>query len=143
MRRVVALIAALVFAAPANAQFAPGDKTTIALNNLGHELVVCIAFFYITAIGNLNRGDEAGQKMAKTAQSTGDYLFQVAGIIGEAIGQKPEALGARLEMAVADMRKQMADNFVNYSIPLQRHLEPCAELAKTAQQRVATALNAQ
>jgi hypothetical protein len=118
------------------AQQTPTEKLTAAANNLGHELVTCTAFFYITAIGMLNRSDQKGQEMAAKQRQTGDYLMQVAGHIAKTIEQKPEVLGARLEMEMGEMRKEMSDNFVNYSLLQRKYMEPCVSLAGNVEGRI-------
>jgi hypothetical protein len=137
-------IAVMVWAliAEAAAQQEPLDKVRAATNNLGHELVVCTAFFYVTAIGMLNRGDDKGREMASRQRQIGDRLAEVAGDLGRIIGQKPEAIAARLEMALAGLRKEMDDNFVNYSILQLKYMQPCADLAANVTARIAALKNA-
>ncbi|MEJ2118260.1 MAG: hypothetical protein P8Y36_10330 [Alphaproteobacteria bacterium] len=92
------------------------QRFTNAANNLSHELLICSSFFYITAIGMMNRNDAKGRKDGEKQKQIGDQLSTVAGRLGEMIGQKPEAFQARFEMTMADLRKEMADNYVNYPI---------------------------
>lgn len=138
------VIAAMVWAliAEAAAQQQPLDKVKAAANNLSHELVNCTAFFYVTAIGMLNRGDDKGREMASGQRQTGDRLAEVASQIGQIIGQKPEAIAARLEMALTDLRKEMDDNFLNYSIIQQKYMQPCVDLAANVNGRIAALKNA-
>jgi hypothetical protein len=107
-------------------------------NNLSHELVVCGAFFYITAIGAMNRNDAKGQEMGARQKEVGDYLVGVAARVGRIIEQKPEAFEARLEMALADLRGEMNDDFVNYSILQQKYLDGCTDLAANVDNRIAS-----
>lgn len=99
-------------------------------------MVTCTAFFYISAIGNMNRGDEVGEKRGAEMKAAGDLLMQVAGRIGTLIDQKPEAIGARLNMALAGMRTEIGDKFVNYSILLSKYLQPCTDLSGNMAGRV-------
>ena len=112
------------------------QRLTNAANNLSHELLVCTSFFYITAIGMMNRNDAKGQKDGEEQKQIGDQLSTVAGRLSEMIGQKPEAFQARLEMAMADLRKEMADNYVNYSILQQKYLDVCTDLAGNLRRRI-------
>lgn len=111
-------------------------RLTNAANNLSHELLICSSFFYITAIGMMNRNDAKGQKLGEQQKQVGDQLSTVAGRLSKIIGQKPEAFQARLEMAMADMRKEMADNYVNYSILQQKYLDACTDLAGNLKSRI-------
>ncbi len=112
------------------------QRVTNAANNLSHELLVCSSFFYITAIGMMNRNDAKGQKDGEQQKQIGDQLSTVAGRLSEIIGQKPEAFQARLEMAMADLRKEMADKYVNYSILQQKYLNVCTDLAGNLRKRI-------
>ena len=117
-----------LFTPSAHAQNHSFDKLERAANNLGHELVICSAYFYIAAIGMLNMNDEKGREMASHQKQKGDALLRVAGDIGQIIHQKPEAIDARLKMAIADMRKEMDNHFVNFSILLEKYARPCVDL---------------
>jgi hypothetical protein len=112
------------------------QRFTNAANNLSHKLLICSSFFYITAIGMMNRNDAKGQKDGEQQKQVGDQLSTVAGRLGEIIGQKPAAFQARLEMAMADLRKEMADNYVNYSILQQKYLDSCTDLAGNLRSRI-------
>jgi hypothetical protein len=39
-------------------------------------------------------------------------------------------------MAMADLRKEMADNYVNYSILQQKYLDSCTDLAGNLRSRI-------
>ena len=84
----------------------------------------------------MNRNDAKGQKDGEQQKQIGDQLSTVAGRLSEMIGQKPEAFRARLEMALADLRKEMADNYVNYSILQQKYLDDCTDLAGNLRSRI-------
>jgi hypothetical protein len=112
------------------------QRVTNAANNLSHELLICSSFFYITAIGMMNRNDAKGQKDGEQQKQIGDQLSAVAGRLSEMIGQKPEAFRARLDMTMADLRKEMADNYVNYSLLQQKYLEACTDLVGNLKRRI-------
>lgn len=122
---------------PLLAQQGPvNQRLTNAANNLSHELIICSSFFYISAIGMTNRNDAEGRKGGEKQKQIGDQLSTVAGRLGEMIGQKPEAFQARIDMTMADLRKEMADNFVNYPILQQKYLDACIDLAGNLGSRI-------
>jgi hypothetical protein len=136
MKYLSIILAIALMPTTAQAQRTLEDKITFAMNNLGHELVVCAAFFHISAIGNMNRGDEQGMKVGTDLKRTGDFMIKAAGDIGAAIGQKPEVLSARLGMAMNDMRTEMGNHFMNISILMKKHLQPCVDLKMNLTARI-------
>ena len=130
------LLASLVLSAEVSAQQQPMEKFTRALNNLAHEAVTCAAFYYITSIGLMNRGDQQGQDMGTKQKKAGDFLLEAAAEMGRVINQRPEVVTARLELEMGSMRKEMRDNFVNYSLLQVKYLQPCADLAGNMAKRI-------
>lgn len=138
IRIIVAALCLALAAAPVqvSAQQDAGQRLTIAANNLSHELIICSAFFYITAIGMMNRNDAKWQRDGEQQKQIGDQLGDVAGRLSEMIGQNPKAFQARLEMAMADLRNEMSDNYVNYSILQRKYLNRCTDLTGNLKGRI-------
>ena len=84
----------------------------------------------------MNRGDQKGQDIGAKQKKAGDFLLEAAATMGRVISQRPEVVAARLELEMGSMRKEMRDNFVNYSLLQAKYLQPCADLAGDIAKRV-------
>jgi hypothetical protein len=84
----------------------------------------------------MNRGDQQGQDMGTKQKKAGDFLLEAAAEMGRVINQRPEVVTARLELEMGSMRKEMRDNFVNYSLLQVKYLQPCADLAGNMAKRI-------
>tara|TARA_R110002110_G_scaffold137735_1_gene323071 strand:- start:6086 stop:6538 length:453 start_codon:yes stop_codon:yes gene_type:complete len=111
-----------------------------ALNNLQHEIANCVMFYTISAAGLLKNGSPEALKSSKSASIYKDQMFETAVAVGSIIGMNEKAMTARFQMAFNQMMDEMDNNFVNYSILLQQHAKPCAELYVSMESRISEAI---
>ncbi len=111
-----------------------------ALNNLQHELSECAMFYNISEKGFKKNGSADALKSSQQSAHMKDTLFIMAYMIGRDIGMNEDAMSTRLKMSFNSMMDMMDDNFVNYSILLQKYAEPCASLYRNADARINEAM---
>ena len=137
-KTLAVVVTAVLLAASANADpVADLEKMRAQGNQLNEELVTCGAFFLISAIGFEKRGTPKDIAVAEQTKQQANRALQFAEMIGKSIQQKPEVVSARFQMSLKALRKEMADDFTNYSILLNKYLEPCADLVRDPEQTVA------
>jgi hypothetical protein len=117
-------------------QEASREQYLIAASNLQQELFECITFHAISegafSKPPLNPGWEEG---VKRSQEYRKKLAQVAGMLATAMGQKQEAMVARLKLTNERLGEEMGHNLSNYSILLVKYAQPCAVLAQDSDPR--------
>ena len=62
-------------------------------------------------------------------------MLKAAFFFGTVIEMKQEAMSARVAMANEMMMTNMGNHFKNFSILLQKHAKPCADLAENITDR--------
>jgi hypothetical protein len=118
-----------------NAPFAhaasPADPLN-ALNNMAMETVECAAYFGVMPIALENSNDPNG---AKKFDEFRDKALERAAMVSEQAGLKPETVGARFNMAVADMVKRIDKNTSNVSILMTDYNDLCIEVMTDVEKR--------
>ena len=127
MNRLILVLAMAVIVSPGQAQELTEEQRQ-GLNNLQHEIAICSVFYKFSEEGMRRMNTEEALEQALTAAALSNGLRVTAGILGELIGMKAEAMTARLEMAAVHMMDKMDGNFVNYSILLQEYATHCANM---------------
>lgn len=89
-----------------------------AINNAHHEMVICAAFWAISAQG-LRQKDPNSEAAVGVDQHAGALMSALR------LLHSDEVSLARYEMALADQMERMKRDFSNFSLLLADHLEPC------------------
>ena len=101
------------------------DFFTVAVNNAGHEMIECAAYYGVMSQGLRNSPGEKFQETAEVYERTMTTAIGLALTYAEEIKQKPEAVEARLDIAIKDMMGTIDNNYVNSSILMAKYAEPC------------------
>ncbi len=111
------------------------------LNNLQHELSECAMFYSITAEGTKKSGSARGLENSKRSGQLSDQMIELAVMLGPVIGMNQKGIEARFRISFNGMMDEMDDNFVNYSILLEKHAVSCAQLMEDFPKRAEDATN--
>ena len=125
-RTIVAAIALFAIATTVRAE--PDDAYRLALNNFGHETVMCAAYY--TMLARLMNTRTDGEQGAKRAIEVATTLIERAFMIATVIGQKSETVGARYQVSVKSMTEEIGGDAVNASILFVRNGDPCKAAAE-------------
>ena len=129
------VLALALFAVEAQAQ-TPQDRERIvnlARNNFGHEAIECSAYLGVMAAFVTTRPDPDNLYQRTMAQSRA--LLKVAVDTALELGQKPEAVEARMEMAFERMKKESGGSAVNASILIQKYSSNCSTILNDPEAR--------
>jgi hypothetical protein len=116
--RILILIALSFAGFEASAQDA---KTLTALNNVQHEMTVCVSYYSIvkSCAGNQDEG------LSVHTQKTVDVLTARLIKLGGTIGMTQDAMLSRLKTAQDEQQGLINNNCVNMSSLYQRHAARC------------------
>lgn len=129
--KALLVLLAIVFDAPFALAETAQDPLNV-LNNMAHETVECAAYFGVMSIAleNSNKPDAA-----KKYEEFRDKALERAAIVTEEAGLKADTVGARFNMAVADMAKRIEENTSNISILMADYNDLCIEVMTDAEKR--------
>ena len=128
-RTILAAFAAILMCGPMPVSGAEVTETQrSALNNLQHEVSECAMFYSISEEASDRNNSALAKNMSKHSRKLKDNFVEAAVTLAAAIGMVPDAVKARFRMSFNAMMDQMNDNFVNYSILLEKHAVSCAKL---------------
>jgi hypothetical protein len=132
MRMIIAALAILTNVAAA----AQTSNETVrrVMNNVGHESVECAAYMFVASAGLAKTPKFA--VVSEGYSKVGEELLKRAAIVAEQIGQKLDAVDARLKMSTDDMMKLIDNDFTNISILLNRYSEHCKIVAENFEARM-------
>jgi hypothetical protein len=132
---IAAMISATLLGTSTKADPAADLEKMRALGNqLNEEL------FLISAIGFEKKGTPKNIAVAEQTKQQANRALQFAEMIGKSIQQKPEVVSARFQMSLKALRRETADDFTNYSILLNKYLEPCVELMRDPKHTVSSGM---
>jgi hypothetical protein len=117
------------------------EKQRQALNNFQHELSECAMFYSVSEEGLKKNGSPSALETSKRSGQLKNQMIELAMMIGQVTGMNQKAMQARFQMSFKGMMDEMNDNFVNYSILLQKHAVPCAQLINDSSKRLADAMS--
>lgn len=98
-----------------------------AINNLAHDYAECSAYYFMTA-----RIVEAQDKsLSVKNRKAGEYAMELSsGLTNEKLA------GARIEMAIKSMSKEIDYDASNFSILLNKYSDHCVEIINTPEARL-------
>jgi len=117
------------------------EKQRQTLNNLQHELSHCAMFYKISEQGMKKKGSAERLEVSKRSAQLSNQMMVLALTIGKTIGMNQKAFKARFQMSYDSMMDEMDNNFVNYSILLQKNLSKCTQLSKGFKKRIENVMN--
>ena len=85
-----------------------------AFSNAAHENIECFAYYKIVA--EALRRDEKGSVTAASYEAAAESLLDRSLLLTDHAGMLLETISARVDMALIDMNKRMANNMANISI---------------------------
>lgn len=123
--RILLPLLALAASCIAAASDEPAPAFKNAANTISHDLVTCAAYFFIASDALArNANTEAGLQY----QEAGHKAFELATAAGDIAGLLAETHTARLEIGLNEMKKRIANDYVNISILFNDHAEQCISL---------------
>ena len=108
--------------------------TQLALNNYGHEIVECAAYYIVISESLKTRADSGA--LSATYKQAGTDLLERALIIADGSGMKRETVTARAQTSIKSMMDEIGGNPSNTSILLQRYHMNCKAAAENAKARL-------
>ena len=106
---------------------------TLAFNNFHHEMVKCLTY-YIIGIQALKASDD--EKEAAERQKVLDALNVRILTVGKLLGMKDETAPARMRMAARKQAQEMDNDFINFSILIDKYGEPCKTVVEDPDSRI-------
>ena len=111
------------------------DMSDYIFTNLQQDYSDCYAYFKISEEGvkrsKSNIKDNAVSKLTEAAERS--LLGAVK--TGEFINMKPEAMKARIQLAVKDMSNQMGEDYANISILIVKYADTCNDIVNDPKNR--------
>ena len=95
-----------------------------ALNNYQHEMVTCAAYFGL--VGKCLSENTLSQRYIALAINLNVHAIKV----GEQIGMTYEAMKARSELSVSEMKALVAGDCINISSAYARHMKRCETVVR-------------
>ncbi len=106
---------------------------TLAFNNFHHEMVKCVTYYIFGIQGMKARGDE---KEAAEGQKVVDALSVRILTVGSLLGMKDETAPARMRMAARQQARDIDNDFINFSVLIDKYGEPCKTVVENPDSRV-------
>ena len=107
---------------------------TLAYNNSHHEMVKCVTYYIFGIQGIKARGGD--EKEAAERQKVLDALNVRILTVGSLLGMKDETAPARMRMATRKLAQEMDNDFINFSILIDKYGEPCKTVVEDPDSRV-------
>jgi hypothetical protein len=114
------LVTMLIMTTPVAAQTSSEKR---ALSNLHHEMITCIAYYTIMrqCLENTPNSTEAVARTGKVIDNLMEFSFKV----GSGINMTPDAMSARLKIAIEEQMTLIRKDCVNGSSLMARHAGRC------------------
>jgi len=123
MKHSIAFAILLAIGSPVNAQDA---------NNRQHDVTTCAAFYGLMAKGAAKSGDDA---LAELMTTSANLAMGLAWGIASTMNMETNTVIERYEMAVASMMSDMAGNWNNTSIIIEKYGIKCQDVVNAGPQR--------
>ena len=127
-------LACVVAIGSARAAEKPDPVKTLAFNNFHHEMVKCVTYYIIGLQPLKARGGD--EKEAAEGQKVVDALRVRILSVGRLLGMKDETAPARMRMAARKLAQEMDNDFINFSILIDKYGEPCKTVVEDPDSRI-------